>query len=194
MTALPLIRPATVADAAGIAAVHVESWRSTYAGLLPDRYLVGLSPPVHERRWKALLTGTGAQRRRTYVMLDGQASPGSDQPQIVGFASCGPQRTGLAGYGGEFYAIYLLDHVHGKGAGRRLLGTMAQDLLAEGTQAALVWVLRDNPSRFFYERLGGALLAEQPISFANTRLAEVAYGWTDLMPLSRLATGPHVGS
>lgn len=194
MTALPLIRPATVADAAGIAAVHVESWRSTYAGLLPDRYLVGLSPKVHERRWQALLTGAGGAKRRTYVMLDGEPNPAGGPSQIVGFASCGPQRTGLAGYGGEFYAIYLLDQVQGKGAGRRLLATMAQDLLGQGTQAALVWVLRDNPSRFFYERLGGALLAEQPISFANTRLAEVAYGWTDLLPLSRLAAGPHVGS
>lgn len=191
MAVPPLIRPAVTADAAGIAAVHVDSWRSTYAGMLPDSYLIGLSVATHERRWRALLSG-GARGRRTYVVQDGGV-PGGGQG-VVGFASCGPQRTGLAGYGGEFYAVYLLDQAQGRGWGRRLLGAMAQDLLASGLHTAVVWVLRDNPSRFFYERMGGVLLAEQPISFAGQRLSEVAYGWTDLLPLARLAADPHVGS
>jgi L-amino acid N-acyltransferase YncA len=186
MATTPLIRPAQPADAAGIAAVHVDSWRSTYAGMLPDEYLIGLSVDTHSRRWRALLA-SGVRARRTYVVQgEGQA--------IVGFASCGPQRTSLAGYGGEFYAVYLADHVHGRGWGRRLLGAMAQDLLGAGLHTAVVWVLRDNPSRFFYERMGGVLLAEQPISFAGQRLSEVAYGWTDLLPLARMAADPHVGS
>lgn len=184
----PLIRPATPADAAGIASVHVESWRSTYPGMLPDQYLVGLSKDVYQRRWRSILSGAAARSRHTYVVQD------HADDTILGFASCGPQRTSLAGYGGEFYAIYLLDQAQGQGLGRRLLAAMAQDLVAGGVQAALVWVLRDNPNRFFYERLGGGMLAEQPISFAGTRLMEVAYGWTDLLPLARMAAGPQVGS
>ncbi len=180
-----LIRPATVADAAGIAHVHVESWRSTYPGMLPDRYLVGLSTASHERRWRGLLSGAPPRGRRTFV-----ASAGG---RIVGFASCGPQRTGLHGFAGEFYALYLIDQAQGMGMGRRLLASMAQHLLAANSQAAVVWVLRDNPSRFFYEQLGGQLLAEQPISFAGAKLMEVAYGWTDLVPLARLAADPTVG-
>ncbi|MFV3077137.1 GNAT family N-acetyltransferase [Niveispirillum fermenti] len=179
-----LIRSASPADAAGIAAVHVESWRATYPGMLPDRYLVGLSTAVHERRWRGLLQGPPQRGRRTFVAQAGG--------EVVGFASCGPQRTGLPGYGGEFYAVYLLDRVQGQGLGRRLLGAMAQGLLADGRGAAVVWVLRDNPSRFFYERLGGALLAEQPLSFAGARLTECAYGWADLLPLARLAADPPV--
>lgn len=182
-----LIRPATPADAAGIAHVHVETWRSTYPGMLPDRYLVGLSIATHERRWRGLLAPAAPPRgRRTFVVQ----GPGA---RIQGFASCGPQRTGLPGFGGEFYAVYLLDQVQGQGLGRRLLAAMAQHLLAGGMQSALVWVLRENPSRYFYERLGGDLLAEQPISFAGARLMEVAYGWTDLVPLARLAADPPVG-
>lgn len=182
-----LIRSATAADAAGIAHVHVESWRATYPGMLPDRYLVGLSTAAHERRWRGLLSGSAPPRgRRTYVAQ----GPGG---RIMGFASCGPQRTGLPGFSGEFYAVYLLDQAQGQGLGRRFLAAMAQHLLAGDTQSALVWVLRDNPSRYFYERLGGDLLAEQPISFAGARLTEVAYGWTDLVPLARLAADPPVG-
>lgn len=180
-----LIRVAVPADAAGIAAVHVDSWRATYPGMLPDRYLIGLSVQVHEKRWRGLLTGPVPRGRRTFVAYaDGK---------VVGFASCGPQRTGIQGYAGEFYAVYLLDHVQGQGMGRRLLAAMAQELLGHGVRAAVVWVLRDNPSRYFYERLGGTLLAEQPISFAGARLCEVAYGWNDLLPLARMAADPPLG-
>ena len=43
MTEPVRIRAATPMDAAGIAAVHVETWRATYAGILPDNYLVSQS-------------------------------------------------------------------------------------------------------------------------------------------------------
>jgi len=44
-TRTPLIRAATPTDAAGIAAVHVQSWRDTYAGLLPDEFLARMTSP-----------------------------------------------------------------------------------------------------------------------------------------------------
>lgn len=184
------IRPAIPADAAGIARVHVTSWRSTYPGMLPDRYLIGLSPPAYAARWRTMLAAEG-RGRRTFVAVD------PDDPHarngVIGFGSCGPQRTSLEGYGGEFYALYMLDHMQGMGWGRRLMGAMAQELLECGMRSAVVWVLRDNPSRWFYERMGGTRLAEQPISFAGARLTEIAYGWTDLVPLARQAADPHVG-
>ena len=37
------IRAAVAEDAAPIARVHVESWRSTYAGILPDEILLNVS-------------------------------------------------------------------------------------------------------------------------------------------------------
>lgn len=180
-----LIRTATPADAAGIAAVHVETWRSTYPGILPDRYLVGLSVQEHTKRWRGLLASPAPRGRRTFIAHSNGA--------VIGFASCGPQRTGLQGYVGEFYAVYLLDQRQGQGIGRRMLAAMAQELLGQGVRSALVWVLRDNPSRFFYERLGGTLLAEQPINFAGSRLCELAYGWSDLLPLARMPVDPPVG-
>ena len=33
------IRPAEIDDAAAIARVHVDTWRSTYAGIIPQHYL-----------------------------------------------------------------------------------------------------------------------------------------------------------
>ena len=178
-----MIRRAGPGDAAGMAAVHVASWRSTYPGLLPDRYLVRLEPRLYAERWRRMLSDPRAGRG-CFVAVDG--------PHVVGFAWCGPQRTRVEGYGGEFYAIYLLDHAQGVGIGRRLMAAMAEDLVDRGHVSALVWVLRDNPSRFFYERLGGARVAEHPIAFAGAELTETAYGWRDLIPLARLSAGPRV--
>jgi hypothetical protein len=43
------VRPAILADALSVAVVQVESWRSTYRGLVPDEYLDGLSIDRRER-------------------------------------------------------------------------------------------------------------------------------------------------
>ena len=45
-----------------------------------------------------------------------------------------------------------------------------------------VWVLGRNPSRKFYEALGGRLLIEKRIERGGEWYEEVAYGWDDLRP------------
>jgi GNAT superfamily N-acetyltransferase len=117
----------------------------------------------------------------------------SEKPHgVIGFATCGLQRTALEGYRGEFYAIYLVDHAQGRGIGRRLMAAMASELIDAGMNTACVWVLRENPARWFYERLGGVRVAEQAVTFAGARLTEHAYGWRDLAPLARLSADPPV--
>ena len=44
----------------------------------------------------------------------------------------------------------------------------------------LVWVLTENPSRAFYERMGGRFVREAPVTICGAPLVEVAYGWDDL--------------
>jgi hypothetical protein len=43
-----------------------------------------------------------------------------------------------------------------------------------------VWVLKDNPSRGFYERMGGRPLTTAEIEIGGKTLTEVSYGWEDL--------------
>ena len=47
-----VIRRARPVDAAEIARVQVQSWRETYAGIIPQPYLDQLSVPAHERQWR----------------------------------------------------------------------------------------------------------------------------------------------
>src|SRR5579862_3639910 len=52
------ITPAGPADAAALAQVHVESWRETYSGILPQMYLERMSVALHERQWRHRLLST----------------------------------------------------------------------------------------------------------------------------------------
>lgn len=177
-----VVRPARVDDAAAIARVHVATWRSTYPGLLPDQYLLGLSAQAHAAQWRDLLK---ARRRAFVAEADTRAADGLPATSIVGFATCGRQRSHLAQYDGEFCALYVHEDAQGQGYGRRLMTAMAADMARGGMRSACVWVLRGNPACWFYERLGGRRVGEKPLDFAGTTLSEIAYGWDDLTALSR---------
>lgn len=174
---MTIIRDAMPADASGIARVHVESWRSTYAGLLPDAYLVGLSKRSAEARWRMSLPDHDPAEG-TVVAADGAG-------EVVGFASFGRERRALDGFEGEVYALYLLDDAKGQGIGRALMAASAERLMAAGVRSAMVWCLSTNPTRWFYERLGGVRIADRPGRFAGQPIVEIAYGWRDLAPLAR---------
>lgn len=165
------IRPATTADAQAIAEVHVASWRTTYAGLLPDEVLANLSVERRANYWHGELTHLN-NPHFIYVAE-------SDDGQIVGFASGGPERDGRLPYTGELYAIYLLAEHQGKGIGRALAHAVAEHLRLQGMTAMLVWVLKGNPAARFYQALGGQYVAEKPLTIGGDDRTEVAYGWTD---------------
>jgi GNAT superfamily N-acetyltransferase len=167
------IRPAGSADARGIATVHVESWRTTYAGIVPAAHLANLSVDRCEAYWRETLSGFRDRESFVYVAVE----PDGD---VIGFASGGPERENDTLYRGELYAIYLLQSHQGRGIGSRLVRAVAGRLLQDGHTAMLLWVLADNPACKFYARLGGQRLREKGIEIGGASLVEAAYGWTDL--------------
>jgi hypothetical protein len=50
----------------------------------------------------------------------------------------------------------------------------------KGYGCSFLWVLRDNPSRYFYERVGGKAVAERRERLWGSTLDEICYGWSDL--------------
>ena len=103
---------------------------------------------------------------------------------VLGFAVGGPERSGHEDYKGELHAIYLAEQYQRQETGTRLVSTVAKRLSQEGYQSMLVWVLADNPSRRFYEVLGGKLVNEQSIIIGGATLLEVAYAWEDISQLA----------
>jgi ribosomal protein S18 acetylase RimI-like enzyme len=167
---ISLVRRAEPEDAAGIAKVHVATWRTAYRGLLSEDFLASLDESAYAERWRRTLT---AARDRVYVAENADG--------VIGFASGGKERAGEDGFGGELYAIYVLREAQGHGHGRQLVQAVVGGLRELGLTNMIVWVLRDNvPARRFYERLGGTYVREQPITIGSTLLQEVAYGWRSL--------------
>jgi GNAT superfamily N-acetyltransferase len=167
-----IIRLAREADAGSVARLVVDTWRITYAGLIPSDYLAGMAAAEATERWRRAILTRG--------VIVAEAEDG----QIVGVGFCGEHRTRLGEYEGEIFALYVDTDSQGGGVGRRLMGAMARHLLEEGIAKAFLWCLRDNPSRWFYERVGGRVVAERTERFAGTDLAELAYGWSDLGALA----------
>ena len=168
------IRRAIPSDAPGIARVHVASWRSTYVGIVPDEYLASLDCTERERVWGRLITDDS---QFTYVAEHRRDG-------IVGFVSGGPVRMDDVTYTGELYAIYLLEQYQRQGIGHRLVAELCAWLLSEGLASMYTWVLEENPSRRFYESLGGFEFRRQTITIGGRDVVEVAYGWDDISPLA----------
>jgi ribosomal protein S18 acetylase RimI-like enzyme len=169
------IREAQSEDAAGIARVHVDSWRTTYRGIISEEVLANLSYENRERGWAR---GLSDPNRKTFDFV-----AENDSGEIVGFATGGQERTGDQSYKGELYAIYILEQFQGQGVGNILTQAIVQRLAQSGMTSMLVWVLVDNPSLHFYEALGGQRIKQQPIEIGGETYEEIAYGWEDITVL-----------
>lgn len=171
-----IIREANYDDAPAIARVHVDSWRSTYRGIIPDEYLGQQSYEKRESSWHKILKSVPNNSNFTYVAEN-------ESGEVIGFANGGLERTKDPNFHGELNAIYILEKYQRKGIGRKLLWVVAQRLRESNIYSMLVWVLTENPACQFYEALGGLKVNEQQIERAGSTLVEVAYGWMDTVKL-----------
>lgn len=139
-------RRATVADAPGIARVHVVSWQQTYADVLPLEFLTSLDVDRRRHGWERVINeGNGL----TAVAVDGD--------DIVGFAHAeASQQDDTAER--HLVALYVLDSYHRLGLGSQLHAAVVDDRGAylavwEGNLAAIA----------FYQALGYRALAKHDV-------------------------------
>ncbi|MDE2580147.1 MAG: GNAT family N-acetyltransferase [Rhodospirillales bacterium] len=177
------LRRARGADALAIGAVHVAAWRSTYPGILPAAYLAGLSMSRQARMYEAAIR-SGAPVH--VAVASGADAMGARGPRVIGFATAGRARGGPFGRRlgeGEIETLYVLDDWRDRGVGRRLLRAAAAQLAESGCRSAFLWVLRDNPSRWFYARLGGRPVAEAAIRVGGEAVMQTAFAWDPIEKL-----------
>lgn len=166
-----IIREAHESDALALATVGVDTWRAAYRGIVDDAYLDSLSHEKSEQHWHRILAGTGCF---TLVAED-------ESGLVAGFALSGAERDGDPVYEGELYALYVLKEHQGRGIGRALVKAVADRFRRDGIASMVIWVISANPSRGFYERLGGRVLGTKVIEIGGRQLEETAYGWDNLL-------------
>lgn len=167
-----IVREATHNDVPAIAKIHVDTWRTTYQGIIPDEHLANLSYERRATGWDQILSHAPESGNFTYVAE-------KETSEVIGFANGGVERTGDPVYNGELMAIYILQNYQGKGIGRCLVQAVAEKLHLSGINSMLVWVLVDNPACEFYAALGGKPVHEKELEIGGKSLIEVAYGWID---------------
>lgn len=174
MTILPYhIRKPTESDAEGIAFVHVNSWKTSYTGIIDQDFLESLSYEKRLASWKEILKSKNSQE--LVVLLN---------KQIVGFVGFGPIRAEsyLAFFEdtekkiGEIYAIYLLEEHKRKGLGKELFTQCRLWFNQEGFETFVVRALTDNlRAKGFYEKEGGKSIGEITITIGNKNYPEAFY-------------------
>jgi GNAT superfamily N-acetyltransferase len=166
-----VIREAVPQDALAIARVHVNSWRSTYAGLLPQDYLDQIDVEKRAERWEQILSHKKPREGNVVAEADGR---------IIGFSSTGPSRSPAWSLQGELYALYLEDGHQKKGIGKALFLEAIEQLRSQEMKSMLVWVLKGNPTCGFYQKMGGNLVGQKLESIGGQKVIEVAYAWEQL--------------
>ena len=167
-------RKANISDLSGIVKVKVDMWKTTYRGIISEEYLQSLSYEDKEKNWRQRLENP------THGAIIYVAE--TDQNEIVGFAlatleKCNPivALLQVERFKGELCAIYVLEVFQHKKIGTELVHLVIKYFKVNNIDSMITWVLKENPSRRFYEKLGGKFLGEQSIEVGGIRYIEIAY-------------------
>jgi len=171
------IRQARLDDAADVAQVYIDSWHDTYPGVLPNAMLRAMTPRGQTARWEAAIR---TQTRETVLVADSCHG-------IIGMASLGPARDRALGFDGEVYTLYVDPAYFGLGAGRALLKGAFAALRQNGLTSCVIWAHARNHARYFYEAMGGRLIAERTARLMGEPCPEAAFGWKVLAVAERTA-------
>jgi GNAT superfamily N-acetyltransferase len=165
------IRQARQDDAAEVAQVYIDSWHDTYPGVLPTALLRAMTLKGQTARWLATI---GAQGRETVLVAE------TGHHGIIGMASMGPSRDDELGFDGEVYTLYVDPGFYGHGIGRALLKAAFATLSKHDMTSCVIWAHARNHVRYFYEAMGGRLIAERTARLMGEPVPESAFGWKTL--------------
>jgi GNAT superfamily N-acetyltransferase len=160
------VRQATSADADAIGRVQVETWRTAYAGLLPQETIAAFDVGARQAMWREGLGRTPRPGSATFVAVV--------EDEIVGFATVGGSHSEDGT--GEVYAIYVDPARWGHGAGRALIERAEVSLRESGFQKALLWALKGNErAERFYRAAGWERDGEKEDDFQGATVTELRY-------------------
>lgn len=152
------VRAARAADASGLARVQVASWRSAFAGLVPDAVIAELTSEEavgqFAERWREAISAPPTSKHRVHVAVE---KPG--EPEILGFAAAGPATDEdlWPGTDGELYELHVLPSVAAEGHDQRLLHAVADTFAEDGFSTGYTWALAGDEARVeFLEAAGWA--------------------------------------
>ena len=157
---------------------------ATYAGLLPPKTLIGMDYDRQAVEWAYQIRHKALHAPILAPMTTApasSASPVSGRSRIEDRPARPPfTQVGISLGSGEVFTLYVHPDHQNRGIGAALIGGAFDTLRERGLNQAYVWVLHDNPARYFYERMGGRFIATRRERLWGADVAQAAYGWPDL--------------
>ncbi len=167
------VREARKDDVRAIARVHVETWRHTYKDILPGDALAKLTFEEREAMWRKSMGDPmpGTNRIALVAVL---------ARKVVGFCTAGREQHDDPFLRGEVFTLYVDPAHQGRGAGQELLAEAFARLMEAALVPVVVWVLKENPARAFYDRMGGVPVREKREVVMGREVDEIAYAFFDV--------------
>lgn len=180
------IRIAGPNDSTAIAALHAESWRNSYRGILADGYLDGGILSERIIVWRERFRVPLASQ---YVIV------AEDQGILIGFACAFGGADDR--WGTNLDNIHVLPNQKRKGIGTTLVENVASwSSKNHPGKGLFLWVFERNlQARQFYEHLGG-IIAGDTIWTApeGTQVKQLRYVWKNPAELIGLGEKLHAGT
>lgn len=168
------IRPASLGDAAAIAAVQRASWFAAYEGIIAHDIIDEFTAPddgarmretFRARPWQHTIVAVADVAVADVAVADVAVA---ESAPVIGYASFGPERdvahgswpyqltsAGVAGKVAELYAFYTDPRWWSTGTGRALMERVLRDTARLNFPEIVLWVLEKNArARRFYGRAG----------------------------------------
>lgn len=157
-------------DIEEVSKIFIDSWRIAYKDIIDKTYLQNLNMKEKVQKLK-----------REYREGGHTVAKNQETNEIVGVTRFGKRLDELdrfPEYDGEIYALYVKPGLLRKKIGSQLLQYAEEKLKEQGNHKILLWCLKENePSRKFYEKMGGILLGEKTRNIGGKEYPLVGYGY-----------------
>lgn len=164
-----VIRNIKESDIEKVADIHVNGWKTAYAGIIDDAVLNSMDKAVKAEQIRRsytkngfIVAETGGSVAGFCVYVDSNKYT-SDMPEI----DC------------ELSAIYVEPSLKYNGIGTRMFQYVLDEFKGINRTKMIVWCLKDNiPAVGFYEKMGGRLVKERKISIGGKDYLELGFEYT----------------
>ncbi|MGZ3726552.1 MAG: N-acetyltransferase family protein [Pseudobdellovibrio sp.] len=163
------VRQALLEDAPAIGAIHAQSWKTTYKGIIHQSFLDSIDV---DNRIAAAVIRIKNPITESIVLVD------EETKKVVGFTDVGPCREKNVDADGELHMIYLFKEYQGLGGGKLLFHEAVKVAKEKGYKKMMVSVLAKNiESRRFYEKMGAEYIGEDHVDIEKHRYPTSTYLW-----------------
>ncbi len=142
--------------------IYALSWKVGYKGIIPQKYLDGLTTGSWTPRFKEAVY-------KDYIL--------EDNGRYVAASSVSPARDGNMKGWGEIVSLYVLPEYFRNGYGKLLFEHDVEQLKNDGFEKIYLWVLEENHrARAFYKAMGFFFNGDTSvINIGGEELTELRY-------------------